>query len=156
MHRSVAGGAGWGIRIARFCSAPVNALGKFLDFSGVAVSAFFRLHFGRRRYFMGVAVARGASRFAQHGVDALRHRCCLIGVAGRALDFGDFCGMREILDRSVTVFAAKDSMHARSVFLRADGNIHALFRFHFRLAVASEASFILFQGLRRFFLSASE
>ena len=64
--------------------------------------------------------------------------------------------MREILDGGVAVLAAENSVDARGMFLRTDGNIGAFFRFHVRLAVAGEAGFILFQRLRRFFLIAGE
>jgi hypothetical protein len=103
---------------------------------------------------MDITMTGGTRGFAQHRVDALRGRGGLLGVAGGALNFGNFRGMRKISYGSVTVFATKNAMNAGGVFFRADGNIGALFRFHIRLAVAGEASFILLQRLRRLILSA--
>jgi hypothetical protein len=52
--------------------------------------------------------------------------------------------MREVLNRGVTVLATEDTVNAGGVLFWPDGNIPSLFRFHVRLAVAGEASFILF------------
>jgi len=134
----------------------VNALGKFFYFSRVTLGAFSRLEFGRRTYFVDVAMTGSASPIAKHRVNVFCRLLGLIRVTGRTRNFGNLRGMREILDRSMTVLAAEDSVYARGVFFRADGNVRALFRFHARLAVTSEAGFILFQRLRRFFLSASK
>ena len=152
MHRPVAGSTSWSVGVARFRGTPVNAFRKLIHLYRVTLGAFPGLHFGRCRYFMDVAVTRGASRFPEHSMYALCRIRGLIRVAGRALDFGNFCGMREILDRGVAIPAAEDPVHARVVLLRTDGNIRALFRFHSRLAMACQAGFVLFQGLRWFFL----
>ncbi len=156
VHRSMAGDAGGSLGIAGLRGAPVNAFRQLFHFFRVTLGAFRGLRFGRRAYFVNIAVARGASRFAKRCMNTLRRLRGLIGVARRALDFRNFCGMRKILDGRVTVLAAENTVHARGVLLRADGNIHALFRFHARLPVASEAGFILFQRLSRFFLLAGK
>ena len=150
----MAGSACGSVRVAGCCSAAVNTLRELLDLIRMTLRALGGLEFGRPSYFMDVAVAGGASRFAEQGMNALGRG--LLGVAGSALDFGNFCRMRKILDGGVTVLAAEDSMNAGRVFLRMDGNTCAFFRFHIRLAVAGEAGFILFQGLRGLFLTASK
>src|SRR5579859_5833583 len=61
----VAGSTSGSIGIAGLGGAAVNAIRKILDFRGVAFGASCGLDFGCRTYFMYVAVARRASRFAK-------------------------------------------------------------------------------------------
>ena len=76
-------------------------------------------------------------------MNALGQSGGFLSVTRGALDFGDFCGVWELLDAGVTVLAAEDRMRACSVGLRANRYVVALFRFHACLAVTGEARFVL-------------
>ena len=89
-------------------------------------------------------------------MDALGRVCNLLGVACRAFHFLNRSGVRKVLDCRMAVGATHDSMHAGSMFVRADRNILAAFRFHTCLAMTGEAGLILLEGLRRLFLAARQ
>lgn len=86
-------------------------------------------------------------------MNAVRHGGAFLGMAGGALHLGDFGGMRKIVDGSVAVFAAENPVDATRVSRRPDRDVLTLFGFHAGLRVAGKASFVLFQRLRRGFLS---
>jgi hypothetical protein len=86
-------------------------------------------------------------------MNAVRHGGAFLGMAGGALHLGDFGRMRKIVHDSVAVFAAENPVDATRVSLRPDKDVLTLFGFHAGLRVAGKASFVLFQRLRRGFLS---
>ena len=153
MHRAMAGLATGRIGIAGLGCAAVCAFRKFLHLLLVAFGAFRGRQLGGGGDFVNVSVTGRASLFAERGVNAVRNGSAFVSVASGALHLGNFGGMREFLDRSVTVFATKNTVDAGSVGFGPDGNVLALFRLHGGLPVTSEASFVLLQGLGRRFLS---
>jgi hypothetical protein len=155
VHRPVTRQARRRIWISRPSSAPVNALRKFLRFRRVAFRALPRLKFRRSGHFMDIAMTGGTSRFAQNRVDALRSVRCLFRVAGLTLHLWNLRRMGKVFDERVAVPAAQNPVRARCVFLLADGNVFPFLGFHVRLAMTGETSFILLEGLGRFFLTAA-
>lgn len=93
---------------------------------------------------MRVSVARGTGLIAQNRVDAFRHGRGFVGMAGGALYFGDFHGMRKFFDGGVAVAAGENSMGAGRVRFGTDRDVFAFFGLHAGLAVAGEARLILF------------
>lgn len=61
--------------------------------------------------------------------------------------------MWKVFDCGMAVCAAQNSVRARRMFFRADGNVFPLLRFHARLAMTGETGFILLEGLDGFFLA---
>ena len=72
--------------------------------------------------FVDVAVTRNTGRFAEDGVGAGGEKLGLVRMAGGALHFDDFLGVRELFDVGVAVFAAKNPVCAGCVPGRVDRN----------------------------------
>ena len=70
-------------------------------------------------------------------------------MASSALNLGNFCGVRKVLDRTVTILASKNTVRPGGVLSGIDGNIFAGAGFHSLVAVASEALLVRSRDRRR-------
>src|SRR5579863_10242687 len=116
MHGPVAGGAMRTVRIAGCSRLPVDALPEGFHFVGMALRALYRGGLGRGSHLVRIAMAGLTSSVAQHGMNAVGHMRGLVGVASRAANFGNFVGMREVLDGGVAVDATQSAMGAGRMF----------------------------------------
>jgi hypothetical protein len=89
--------------------------------------------------FVHAAVARSARGFAEDGVNAGGERLGLVRMAGGALHFGDFGGMRELFDGGVAILAAKNRVGAGGMLGWVDGNAFSGAGLHSRFAMARQA-----------------
>jgi len=86
-----------------------------------------------------IAVTRCACGFAERGVGAGGESFGLVGMAGGALHFGDFGGMRELFDGSVAVLAAENRVGAGGMLGWVDRNTFPGGGLHSRFAMARQA-----------------
>lgn len=82
-------------------------------------------------------------------MNAFRHSRGFVGVAGDTFHFRDFRRVRVILDRSVAIGASENAVNTGRVLGSIHHNISARGRSHPRLAVASQAVFVLLIGRLR-------
>jgi hypothetical protein len=143
VYRPMTGSAEGRVRIAAFCRASVDALRKFFHFRGMTFRTLPQQKLRRSGHFMNIAVTRGAGRFAQDRVDAFRGVRRLFRVASFTFHFWNFRRVRKILDGRVTVRAAQNSVHARGMLFRVDGDVFPFFGFHVWPAMTGETGFIL-------------
>ena len=143
----MAGHTAWCVLVTGGGRLSMNALPEFLHFIGVALHALRRRYLGRSRNFVMVSMAGLAGSVAERTVNAIGKVRNFVGVASRARYLGYFGGVRVILDGAVAVGAAQDSVNAGCMLGWINRDALALVRHHPRLAVASQATFVLLQGL---------
>jgi len=93
----------------------VNAVSKLLELRLVALGALSGHEIRGGGELVHASVTGGAASFAQDGVRAFGESSRFGIVASRALDLGDFGGMREILDRGVAILARKNGVRTRGM-----------------------------------------
>ena len=150
MDAFVASGAFGRIPITLGRGLSMNAVRKLFYLICVALLALRRRQRLRALEFVCISVAISAARRSKDGMCAAGKTFRFLFMASGALNFGNFRGMRVILDRGVTVSAAENPVQACGVLFRIDGYISARIGFHSRVAMAREAGFVLFLGMRFF------
>src|SRR5450631_745897 len=138
VDEAVAGLAFGRVWVAVFGGLTVNAGCEVLHFLRMTLRALSGNQLFRGDELMHAAMTRSARGFAEDGVSAGGERLGLVGMAGAALNFGDFCGMRKIFDGSVAVLAAENRVGAGSMFGRVNVNALASAGLHSRLAMARQ------------------
>src|SRR6516225_4146911 len=131
------------IQIAFFDSLPVDAFRKLFDFLGVALDALRRQEFLRPGEFVHAAVTRGACGFTENRVNARGERLGLVLVASSALDSGDFCRMRKVLDIGMAIATTENGVSTACMLRGVYRNILSLVGLHSRGVMARQTPFIL-------------
>lgn len=149
----MAGGAIGGIGITLRRGLPVNAAAKVFDLLLVTLGAFGGNQLICRFDIVNIAMAGLAGIVTQHAVNAIGYLRSFVGMAGRALRFHDFGGVRVVFDVGMAVGARENAVNAGRMFGGIDEDAVARRRSHARLAVAGETGLILLGsgrgGLRR-------
>src|SRR5208337_3539884 len=142
MDGTVTGHAFGRVGVSVFRGLAVDAGGEGGHFLGVTLRAFSRNQLLGRGELVNAAMTRSAGGFAEDGVGAGGEGLGLVGMAGGALNFGEFGGMREIFDGGVAVLAAENAVGAGGMPGRVDRNALPGAGLHSRLAMARQTALV--------------